>query len=129
MRQTRMAAKNLMTPEENRTFFKTLGPNLAALRKRAGLTQVQVAELLGYSQTQVAAFESGRRRIPVSALPVLADAYGATLEELLAVEIKSRRKRGPRSKLERQVELVTKLPKAKQRLASEMLDAILAQPA
>jgi len=115
-----------MTPDENRSFFKRFGRHLAGLRKDAGLTQVQVAEILGYSQTQVAAFEGGRRRIPVSALPLLAEAYGVSFEELLGDPgAKKRRKRGPASRLERQLEQVAKLPRSKQRLASEMLDTLL----
>jgi transcriptional regulator with XRE-family HTH domain len=119
-----------MTPKENREFFKALGGNLTLLRKRVGLTQVQVAELLGYSQAQIASFESGRRRIPVSALPELAKAYGVSLEELIGdAEIETPRKRGPSSKLTHQIERLSRLPRAQQRVISDLLEGYLQQSA
>jgi len=126
MRTSTMPAELLMSPEENRAFFKKFGKRLASLRKDAGLTQVQLAEVLGYSQTQVASFETGRRRIPVSALPVLTRTFGISFEELFGVQGKPRR-RGPTSKLERQLERLSKLPRSKQKVVSEMLDGILQQ--
>jgi transcriptional regulator with XRE-family HTH domain len=118
-----------MTSDENRTFFKTFGVRLARLRKESGVTQVQLAEILGYSQQQIASFESGRRRIPLSAIPVVMKAIGVTFEELMGIKKSPNkpRKRGPPSKLEQQLEKLAKLPANKRRLVSEMLDGILAQ--
>lgn len=56
-----------MTPDE-RTFFQTLGARIAQARKDAGLTQVQLAERPGIPQPQLASYEVGRRRVPVSRL-------------------------------------------------------------
>jgi len=57
-------------------FFVQLGARVAELRRIEGMTQVQLAELLGVSQQTVNSYGVGRRRIPVSTLPVLASTPG-----------------------------------------------------
>ena len=114
-----------LTPED-KVFFKRLGERITTLRKERGLTQVQLAELLGYSQQQVLSFEKGRRRVPVSALPSLAGILGVSIEELLGAD-KNSSKRGPTPKLQRQLEMLSRLPRSKQRFVSEMLDTVLQQ--
>jgi transcriptional regulator with XRE-family HTH domain len=113
---------------EDRAFFRNLGQRIAKLRKERGLTQVQLAELLGISQQQMQSFEKGRRRIPVSALPRLSNALGISVEILIGVETK-KSKRGPTPKLQQQLEQLQRLPRSKQRFVSEMLDTILQQAA
>lgn len=115
----------LMSNDE-RSFFQELGARIATLRKERGLTQVQLAEILGVSQQTVTSFEKGRRRVPVSQLPVLARALGLSVEELLG-EQKPPRRPGPAPKLIRQMEQISQLPKAKQRFVMQMLDAVLLQ--
>lgn len=108
-------------------FFARLGARITQLRKDQGITQAQLAELLDVSQQTITAYETGRRRIQVSALPVIAHALGATVEALVAETPKTMRKRGPASKLQQQLERLHALPKAKQRMVSEVLDSLLAQ--
>lgn len=126
MRQAVLVVESSMTPDENRAFFKRFGKRLAAFRKQCGLTQAQVGELIGYSQTQVASFETGRRRIPVSVLPTLVKAFGISFEDLMG-EGENRGRPGPKPRLQSQLERLSKLPRSKQKLVAEMLDGILAQ--
>lgn len=114
-----------MSPVE-KAFFQKLGTRIATLRKARGLTQVQLAEVLGVSQQQVVSFEKGRRRVPVSTLPTLSKALGVSIEDLVESEAKPA-KRGPTPKLQRQLELLQDLPRSKQRFVSEMLDTVLQQ--
>lgn len=114
-----------MSPEE-KDFFQKLGERIAALRNERGLTQVQLAEALGYSQQQVLSFEKGRRRVPVSALPELSKVLGVPVEELLGAEAQPA-KRGPTPKLQRQLEQLSQLPRSQQRFVSQMLDTVLQQ--
>ena len=115
-----------MSPDE-KTFFERLGQRIAALRNERGLTQVQLAEVLGYSQQQVLSFEKGRRRVPVSALPDLSRALGVSVEELLGAQDDRPSKRGPAPKLQRQLEQLSQLPRSQQRFVSQMLDTVLQQ--
>jgi hypothetical protein len=83
------------------------------------------------SQQTVRAYEVGRCRIQVSALPVMVRTLGVPLEELFGVVRKPERggKRGPMSQLERSMERIAELPKQKQRFVVEMLETVLAQAA
>lgn len=111
--------------QDERGFFVVLGNRIVRLRKDRLLTQAQLAETLGISQPTMNAYKLGQRRVPVSALPVLARALGAGLEELLGET--ATRKRGPAPKWQQQIEAIAQLPKAQQRFVSQMLDTVLTQ--
>jgi transcriptional regulator with XRE-family HTH domain len=114
-----------MTQDE-KAFFKALGARIAELRDDSGLTQAQLAAAMDVSQQTVAAWEVGRRGVPVSNLPTLARTLGVGVETLLGEPTKPA-KRGPTPKLLQQVERLSQLPKAKQKMVIEMLDGVLAQ--
>jgi transcriptional regulator with XRE-family HTH domain len=122
-----MEHSNMAISQNEREFFVALGSRIAQHRKDSNLTQVQLAETLGVSQPTMNAYELGQRRVPVSALPVLAKALGVGLEELLGESTAATKKRGPAPKLQQQVERLAQLPKAQQRLVIQMLDGVLAQ--
>ncbi len=131
MRSVTIPISQAMTPDEH-TFFQALGARIAQARKDADLTQVQLAERLGIPQPQLASYEVGRRRVPVSLLPRLARALSVAVEELIdgeaaAQPLQGRTRRGPPSRLEQQLDAISRLPKAKQKFVVEMLDTVLAQ--
>ena len=115
--------------DDEREFFIQLGTRVAELRKAKNITQIQMAELLGVSQQTINSYEVGRRRIPVSALPTLATALTISIEEVLGETVTQSKnnKRGPAPKLQKQVEIISQMPKAKQKLATDLLDAIIQQ--
>ena len=117
-----------MTPAD-RQFGKTLGRRLAALRQEAGLTQHAVAAHLGIAQQTLAHYEVGRLRLPVAFVPTLAALFGVSTDTLLGVPRASTGpssgKRGPTPKLQRQLERVSRLPKAQQHVVLAMLDGVL----
>lgn len=57
---------------------------LRALRREAGLTQVQVAATLDVPQSFVSKYESGERRLDVVELAHVAQALGVTVRDILA---------------------------------------------
>jgi transcriptional regulator with XRE-family HTH domain len=116
-----------ISSHNEKEYFKVLGSRIAHLRKELELTQVQLAEMLGISQQMVASYEVGRRRIPVSMLPSLAQALKVQTDALLGNETKPRSKRGPTPKWQLQIEAIAQLPKAKQRFVSQVLETVLAQ--
>jgi transcriptional regulator with XRE-family HTH domain len=128
-----MAAMTLIEPptmtisDEEQAFFASLGERVTQLRKTRNITQVQLAEVLGVSQQTVQAYEVGRRRLPVTTLRLLAKTLGVTLDELLAEGEHAPRKRGPVSQLQQHIERISQLPKPKQRMIMDMIDAVLAQ--
>jgi len=107
-------------------FFKKLGKRMAELRKELGITQVQLADSLEISQQLIAAYEAGARKIPASMLPRLAKLFAISLEALVGIE-KMPVKRGPASILQRQIEQIGLMPRAKQKFITEMLDALIKQ--
>jgi transcriptional regulator with XRE-family HTH domain len=113
--------------EDDQLFFEQLGLRIARLRKEQSLTQVQLAESLCISQQHMASFEKGIRKIPASMLPKLSTLLAVTLEDLLGMTDSKTARRGPTPKLQRQVELISQLPKTKQRFVMEMLDTVLTQ--
>jgi transcriptional regulator with XRE-family HTH domain len=116
-----------MTLDE-KAFFKQLGKQVAELRKELGLTQAQLAETLAISQQLVAAYEAATRKIPSSLLPVLARLFAVSLEQLVGLEQRPS-KRGPASTLQRQIEQISLMPRAKQKFITEMLEALIKQQA
>jgi transcriptional regulator with XRE-family HTH domain len=110
-------------------FFQALGARVAQARKERGLTQVVLAERLGVAQQTLAHYEVGRVRVAADQLPVLADILDVSIDELLTGQATGRRpgKRGPASRLQQQIEAIAQLPRARQRVVSEVLDAMLAQ--
>jgi hypothetical protein len=63
---------------------------------------------------------------PIDTLIAMAQILRFSLDDmLLGRSPQGRAKRGPASKLELQIEAVARLPKAKQRFISEMLEAVL----
>ena len=115
--------------DKDASFFRSLGERIATARKEKGLTQAALAERLGVPQQTYAHYEVGRVRIAASMLPELADVFDLSVDELLTGESLMRRpgKRGPASRLQQQIEAISQLPKARQRVVSEVLDAMLAQ--
>ena len=114
-----------------RDFFVLMGGRIAALRKARNITQVQLAEKLGISQQTLQSYECGRRRVPVSAMPVVAEHLTVTLDELFDAPrhdaAKSApAKRGPLPQWQQQLQRIATLPRARQQVVMQMLDGVLA---
>jgi len=116
----------------DKAFYKQLGQRIAERRKALGMNQTQLADLLGVAQQTMAHYEGGVARVAVAMLPILSDALGLSLEELIGVQPKkaarpAAKKRGPAPRIQQQLEAVAALPRSKQRLVSQVLDSMLAQ--
>ena len=83
---------------------------------------------LGVSQQTVQAYAVDRTRLQVAALPTAARTLSMSLEELFGEDTQARRsKRGPASKLENQLERVSTLPRPRQHMVIDVIEAMLAQ--
>lgn len=113
---------------KEKSFYATLGRRIADRRKALGITQVELAATLGIAQQTMAHYEGGVSRIAVKTLAQAATALGVSVEALIGTPVtRSSSKRGPAPKLQQQLEQLQTLPKAKQRVVSEVLDSLLAQ--
>ena len=63
------------------------GKLIAELRKKQGLTQQQLADKLNLSNKTISKWESGSGSPDISNLPVLAEALGISVDELLKGKI------------------------------------------
>jgi len=116
-----------MAPND-KLFYQKLGQRVAQARKAQGLTQQQLAEILGISQQTMAHYEVGRLRVAVALLSPLSKALSISVEALLEEKPKATKgKRGPASVMERQIEQIGLMPRAKQKFITEMLDALIKQ--
>lgn len=103
---------------------KSMGAFIAALRKANGMTQKELAEKLNVSDKSVSRWERDDGTPDLSLIPVIAEIFGVTCDELLRGERKSADERGeaaaesassPKSEKQRQRLLAVSLSKYKTR--------------
>jgi transcriptional regulator with XRE-family HTH domain len=103
-----------------------VGKRLAEARKEKGISQYDLADLIGVQQPVVALYESGKKPIPMFRLPEVARVLGVSIDSLMFDDWKEKNDRiGRQSKLELQLEQIRKLPKEKQKAISTVLDMAL----
>lgn len=108
------------------------GARLAALRASAGLTQVELAELVGEKQQTIAYWERRARPPRSDALPGLARALGVSVEDLIGDKpIRTTRPAlaapGPAGKVRKLFEEVSRLPRRQQDKVVEFVSAFIEQ--
>ncbi len=104
------------------------GARLLALRKAAGLTQIELAKALDVPQANIAFWEWSDKPPRSDLLPKMAKAFGVRLEDLLLASDRTVAKRkGPIGEVQRTFEAVTKLPRKQQRKVLEMVQALVEQ--
>lgn len=121
-----MAASNgLWTAmSKNEHFFEELGTRIVARRKELGITQTDLGNRIGVTQQVIASYETASRQIPAWRVPELTRALDMSLESLMGIRIPGK-KRGPKSKIEKQLDEVRQLPKNEQQFVSQFLEKIL----
>jgi transcriptional regulator with XRE-family HTH domain len=104
------------------------GARLLALRRAAGLTQTELAHLVGESQANIAYWERSSKPPRSDVLPKLAKVLGCRVEDLLGGQIGPQPARAePVGQLQRVFEQVRQLPRRQQRKVVEVLSALVEQ--
>lgn len=117
-RQLQQAMNN-----KDEQLFKLLGARITQARKEQQLTQTQLAEQLGIAQQTMAHYEGGKLKVSAAQL---AQILNLSLDELLGLPVsRSSGKRGPASRLEQQIKIISQLPRTRQKLVSEILDNVI----
>ncbi len=78
--------------DEQNILKRNIADNLIFYRKQKGLTQLDIAEKLNYSDKAVSKWERAEAIPDVYTLKQLADFYGITLDDLLSADTKKREK-------------------------------------
>jgi transcriptional regulator with XRE-family HTH domain len=103
------------------------GAQLAAQRKTRGLTQAQLADALGISVEMLAYYERRASNPSADFIAKAAAFFGVSADDLLALKTKAPRKPGPTSQLAQLTERLSKLPRGKQKVITDMLEGFLKQ--
>jgi len=74
--------------------MQTFIERLRGIREDNDLTQAQVAEILGTSQTMYARYERGANEMPIHHLITLCNLYNVSADYLLGIKRDSTRKNG-----------------------------------
>lgn len=109
----------------------TIAQRLVRLRKEKGLTQAQMATLLGVSQPVVSDYERGALRLHGELILKVAEILSVSADELLGRDenASQRKKRGPQSQLERQLTAIATLPRKEQQQLLAVVEAFISQHA
>jgi transcriptional regulator with XRE-family HTH domain len=103
------------------------GARLAALRRAAGLTQTELAQLVGESQQNIAFWEQSEKPPRSDVLPKMAKVLGVRIEQMLEGELPETRRAGPVGKVQKIFEQVSILPRRQQDRIIETVSALVAQ--
>jgi len=102
------------------------GAHLYKLRIAAGLTLVQLAELIGETHSNIAFWEKIDKPPRSDVLAPLAAALGVSVEDLLTPNNQVQKPRGgPVGKLRRAFEDASELPRSQQEKIVEMVNAVV----
>lgn len=101
------------------------GARLAQLRKAAGLSQRELASLLGVSHTNIAFWEHSDKPPRSDLLPKLADILGVRIEVLLDSSSLSEHKPGPSGRAREVFQRVALLPRSKRDRLLDVVSALL----
>lgn len=85
-RPASVAKKATERPADPRIGTETqvhFGRRVRALREERGLSQDDLAKLVGMAQTKLPAIEQGRRDVRISTVRRFADALGVSIQDLL----------------------------------------------
>ena len=102
----------------------SFGKRLVAAREQAGLTQAELGELLGVSQRAVAHWERTPTALYPEQLEALAKAVKISADELIGLKL-PKGKAGRKSQLQKRIEQIEELPRAKQQTILQVLDMAL----
>ena len=113
----------MQTGRPPKTPPAAFGARLRELREDANLSQREIADALGISQPSYAKWE--RREVAVTAtqLRTLAEIMGCEVADFFS-EDEPRRKRGPTGRAKRTFEIVSQLPRHRQREILELVERL-----
>lgn len=104
------------------------GARLLELRKAAGLSQIELAHLIGERQQNIAFWEQSDKPPRADILSRIAEVLAVSVDQLLGTQpAPTRRAAGPVGKVRRAFAAVSKLPRRQQDKIVEIVDAMVEQ--
>ena len=106
------------------------GQQLTALRKERGITQIELAKLLGVTQSMVSDYEKGTIRLHGDIIIQLTDILRVSADELLGIKINSKKNGAIKNRrLSRRIQAIDGLPKRDQEALLRTIDAFISKTA
>lgn len=117
----RNGAKNHVDPEA----IEAVKKNLATIRKRRGLTQIELGEKIGASQRVITYYENEARNISWDAITTLAKALEVPVKKLIDSKNEEEFDEAPLSKpLLKRINLISKLTQKGQKMIQDYIDTV-----
>ncbi len=107
---------------------RRIGEHIAKLRKERGITQVEMAERLGLSQSIVSKYEVGELRLHAELILRLAEVFRVSTDEVLGVKSAAGTAEGGRTeqRLMKKLRQVAQLPEGDQRAVLRLINSVAA---
>ena len=104
---------------------KDIGLRLKLLRQQQGLTQVELAERLEMTQSNLSAIERGARGVTVHQVVRIAAALRASTDEILLADKAPKPEHRPKKRLMKRLQRIEELPDRDQRIVLQLLEGRL----
>ena len=104
---------------------KDIGLRIRLLRQQQGLTQVELAERLDMTQSNLSAIERGARGVTVHQVVRMAKALRAPTDEILLADKAPEPGRRPKKRLMKRLQRIEELPHRDQRILLQLLEGFL----
>ena len=111
-------------PKQNVDQLTDFGKRLSDLRKRAGYTQVELANELGVTQRMISYYEGHSEYPPSNLLPTMAKVLRVSSDELLGIKPLKKNKQ-PDSRLLRRMQQIDKLDASTKRQVIQVIDTFI----
>lgn len=110
------------------TTAQQAGRRLALLRKEKGITQKELAERLGVTQSMISDYENGAMRLHVSLIAQLTQILGASADDLLGLKPEAQSAGALKNRrLARRLQAIEKLSKRDQDALLRTIDAFVSK--
>jgi len=109
------------------TDAPVFGQRLAALRKARGLSQDQLAKLMGKTRVTIDYYERRAKNPTAEVVNQAAEIFGVSASDLIGGGTPQARKPGPPSRLHQITQRLATLPRSKQRVVVDMLEGFLSK--
>jgi transcriptional regulator with XRE-family HTH domain len=104
---------------------KDIGLRVRLLRQQQGLTQVELADRLDMTQSNLSAIERGVRGVTVHQVVRIALALRASTDEILLADKAPEPERRPSKRLMKRLQRIVELPDRDQRVILQLLDGFV----
>lgn len=101
-----------------------LGPAIAAIRNKKGMTQRELAAVLGVSQRVISYYENPSTNLSIDVLTKVAKGLDVPRKKLIDMDEEIAEEPGPIRALQKKLSLVPKLPAADQQYIAKMIDML-----